>query len=78
MSWTNIFLVVQLVFGVIVGLYFWHLLRNQRTQKVSIDRESKKELEQLRKMREISFNRAASRKGASYNLFRYCRARGRN
>ncbi|MEM5671329.1 hypothetical protein AAHB54_03150 [Bacillus cereus] len=54
MSWTNIFLLVQLVFGVIVGLYFWHLLRNQRTQKVSIDRESKKELEQLRKMREIS------------------------
>ncbi len=42
MSWTNIFLLVQLVFGVIVGLYFWHLLRNQRTQKVSIDRESKR------------------------------------
>ncbi|HDR7213857.1 TPA: ATP-dependent protease LonB [Bacillus cytotoxicus] len=62
MSWTNIFLLVQLVFGVIVGLYFWHLLRNQRTQKVSIDRESKKELEQLRNMREISLTEPLAEK----------------
>lgn len=62
MSWTNIFLLVQLVFGVIVGLYFWHLLRNQRTQKVSIDRESKKELEQLRKMRQISLTEPLAEK----------------
>ncbi|KYQ04015.1 ATP-dependent protease La LonB Type I [Bacillus cereus] len=62
MSWTNIFLLVQLVFGVIVGLYFWHLLRNQRTQKVSIDRESKKELEHLRKMREISLTEPLAEK----------------
>ncbi|MFX3624029.1 MAG: ATP-dependent protease LonB [Ectobacillus sp.] len=54
MSWTNIILLVQLAFGVIVGLYFWHLLRNQRTQKISIDKESKKEMEQLQKMRSIS------------------------
>ncbi|WP_028402962.1 ATP-dependent protease LonB [Ectobacillus panaciterrae] len=54
MSWTNVILLVQLAFGVIVGLYFWHLLRNQRTQKISIDKESKKEMDQLRKMRAIS------------------------
>ncbi len=41
---------------------FWHLLRNQRTQKVSIDRESKKELEQLRKMREISLTEPLAEK----------------
>lgn len=54
MSWTNVILLVQLVFGVIVGAYFWHLLKNQRTQRISIDKESKKEMEQLRKMRLIS------------------------
>ncbi|MEC0666680.1 ATP-dependent protease LonB [Priestia flexa] len=54
MNWTNIALMVQLFFGIIIGLYFWNLLRNQRTQKVSIDRESKKEMDQLRKMRAIS------------------------
>lgn len=54
MNWTNIALMVQLFFGIIIGLYFWNLLRNQRTQKVSIDRDSKKEMEQLQKMRAIS------------------------
>ncbi|WP_449537159.1 ATP-dependent protease LonB [Ferdinandcohnia sp. Marseille-Q9671] len=54
MSWTGIVLFVQLFFGVIIGLYFWNLLKNQRTQKVSIDKESRKEMEQLRKMRAIS------------------------
>ncbi|AZB43835.1 ATP-dependent protease LonB [Bacillus sp. FJAT-42376] len=53
MSWTSIALFVQLFFGIIIGLYFWNLLKSQRTQKVSIDRESKKEMEQLRKMRSI-------------------------
>ncbi|MFS0861758.1 ATP-dependent protease LonB [Fredinandcohnia sp. 179-A 10B2 NHS] len=53
MSWTGIVLFVQLFFGVIIGLYFWNLLKNQRTQKVSIDKESRKEMEQLRKMRAI-------------------------
>ena len=54
MNWTNIALMVQLFFGIIIGLYFWNLLRNQRTQKVSIDRDSKKDMEQLQKMRAIS------------------------
>ncbi|ALC89766.1 Lon protease [Bacillus sp. FJAT-18017] len=54
MSWMGIALFVQLFFGIIIGLYFWNLLKNQRTQKVTIDKESKKEMEQLRKMRSIS------------------------
>lgn len=54
MSWTGIALFIQLFFGIVIGLYFWNLLKNQRTQKVSIDRESKKEMDQLKKMRAIS------------------------
>lgn len=54
MSWTGIALFIQLFFGIIIGLYFWNLLRNQRTQKISIDRESRKEMDQLRKLRSIS------------------------
>ncbi|WP_053364259.1 ATP-dependent protease LonB [Bacillus sp. FJAT-27251] len=60
MSWTGIALFVQLFFGIIIGLYFWNLLKNQRTQKVSIDRESKKEMEQLKKMRSISLSEPLS------------------
>ena len=51
MSWTGIVLFIQLFFGIVIGLYFWNLLRNQRTQKVTIDKKSKKEKEAPRKMR---------------------------
>lgn len=62
MSWAEIALFVQLFFGIIIGLYFWNLLKSQRTQKVSIDRESKKEMDQLRKMRSISLTEPLSEK----------------
>lgn len=62
MSWTSIALVVQLFFGIVIGLYFWNLLRNQRTQKVSIDKESRKEMEQLRRMRRISLTEPLTEK----------------
>jgi len=54
MSWTGIALLIQLFFGIIIGLYFWNLLKSQKTQKISIDRESRKEMDQLRKMRAVS------------------------
>ena len=54
MSWTVIIIFIQLFFGIIIGLYFLNLLKAQRVQKVTIDRESKKEMEQLKKMRSIS------------------------
>ncbi|AYV67371.1 MULTISPECIES: ATP-dependent protease LonB [Niallia] len=62
MSWAEIALFVQLFFGIIIGLYFWNLLKSQRSQKVSIDRESKKEMDQLRKMRAISLTEPLSEK----------------
>ncbi|WP_227936691.1 ATP-dependent protease LonB [Alkalihalobacillus deserti] len=62
MNWTGIALVVQLFFGVIIGVYFWNLLKSQRNQKVSIDRESRKEMEELRKMRAISLSEPLSEK----------------
>lgn len=62
MSWTGIALFIQLFFGIVIGLYFWNLLRNQRTQKISIDRESRKEMEQLKKMRSISLSEPLAEK----------------
>ncbi|WP_163101331.1 ATP-dependent protease LonB [Peribacillus alkalitolerans] len=54
MSWTGIAVFIQLFFGVVIGLYFLNLLKGQRSQRVTIDRESRKEMDQLRKMRSIS------------------------
>ncbi|CCQ92256.1 LonB ATP-dependent protease [[Clostridium] ultunense Esp] len=47
---------LQIFFGIVIGVYFWNLLKNQRISKVAVDRESRKEMEQLRKMRSISLS----------------------
>ena len=62
MNWTSLVIFVQLFFGVIIGLYFWNLLRSQQSQKASIDKESKKELENLRKMRSIALTEPLAEK----------------
>lgn len=68
MSWTGIALFVQLFFGIIIGLYFWNLLKRERTQKVSIDKESKKEMDQLKKMRSISLTEPLSERVRPVNF----------
>ena len=60
MNWTGIALIIQLFFGIVIGMYFLNLLKGQRTQKVSIDRDSRKEMDQLRKMRSISLTEPLS------------------
>lgn len=50
----GIVMVVQLVFAVVIGLYFWGMLKTQQGNKVSIERESRKELEKLQTMRKIA------------------------
>ncbi|MFB4158262.1 ATP-dependent protease LonB [Geomicrobium sp. JSM 1781026] len=62
MNWTSIIMLVQVFFGIVIGLYFWNLLKNQRTQKVSVDRESRKEMVQLQKLRSVSLNEPLSEK----------------
>ncbi len=36
--------------------YFWNLLRSQQGNKVAVERESRKELDKLRELREISLS----------------------
>ncbi|MBM7648912.1 Lon-like ATP-dependent protease [Bacillus ectoiniformans] len=62
MNWTAVAIVGQLVFGVIISFYFFTLLKKQHSQKITIDRESKKEMEAMRKMRAISLTQPLSEK----------------
>lgn len=62
MSWMAIAFIIQLFFGIVIGLYFWNLLKNQRNQKVSIEKESRKDMEQLRRLRRISLTEPLSEK----------------
>ncbi|MGE4272011.1 MAG: ATP-dependent protease LonB [Desulfitobacterium sp.] len=59
---TGIVMMVQFIFAVIIGLYFWGLLKSQQGNKISIERESKKELEKLEKMRKIALTTPLSEK----------------
>jgi Lon-like ATP-dependent protease len=62
MTISIILMVVQVFFAVIIGLYFWNLLRNQQTSRTAVDKESKKEMESLRKLRAISLTQPLSEK----------------
>lgn len=53
---------VQIFFAVVIGLYFWNLLRNQQGSRVAVEKESRKELEKLQRMREISLTEPLAEK----------------
>ncbi len=58
----NIITVVQFFFAIVIGLYFFNLLRSQQGNKVAVERESKKEMEKLADMREISLTEPLAEK----------------
>ncbi|OAT82222.1 ATP-dependent protease LonB [Desulfotomaculum copahuensis] len=53
---------IQVFFGVIIGLYFWNLLKAQQGNKSVVERESRKELEKLQRLRGISLTEPLSEK----------------
>ncbi len=59
---SGIIIFVQVFFGVIIGLYFWNLLKQQKGSKVAVDRESRREIDKLRQMRSISLSEPLSEK----------------
>lgn len=62
MNISVILMIIQLFFAVVIGMYFWNLLRNQQSNRSAVDKESKKELEKLRKLRSISLNKPLAEK----------------
>lgn len=62
MDMMGIFGVINLFFAVVIGLYFWNLLRQQQGTKTAVDRESRKELEKLHKLNAISLTEPLAEK----------------
>ncbi|HHY37645.1 MAG TPA: AAA family ATPase, partial [Clostridia bacterium] len=56
------FMLIQFFFAVVIGLYFLNLLKGQQASRISIDRESKREMEKLKEMRQISLTEPLSEK----------------
>ncbi|HOJ77763.1 MAG TPA: ATP-dependent protease LonB [Bacillota bacterium] len=65
---TNILGLVNLFFAIVIGLYFWNLLRSQQGNKVAVDREARKEMEKLQRLRRISLTEPLSEKTRPVNF----------
>ncbi|MCX7710644.1 MAG: ATP-dependent protease LonB [Clostridia bacterium] len=59
---TSTFFIIQFFFSIIIGLYFLNLLKSQQGNKSAIEKESKKEMEKLRRLREIRLTEPLSEK----------------
>lgn len=62
MTLSFVLMMIQVFFAVVIGLYFWNLLRNQKTSRSAVDRESRKEMDKLRKLRSISLTKPLAEK----------------
>ncbi|HHU62621.1 MAG TPA: ATP-dependent protease LonB [Clostridiales bacterium] len=59
---SNAIILIQFFFAVIIGLYFLNLLRGQQSNKSAVERESRKEMEKLQRLREIKLSEPLSEK----------------
>jgi Lon-like ATP-dependent protease len=53
---------VQIFFAIVIGLYFWNLLRAQHGNKNAVEKESRKEMEKLQRLRKISLTEPLAEK----------------
>lgn len=58
----NLLIFVQVILGVIIGMYIFHLLRSQPGSKQSPVRENSREAEKIRKLRQISLTEPLAEK----------------
>lgn len=60
MDMMGLFGLVNFFFAVVIGLYFWNLLRSQQNNRSAVDKESRKEMEKLRKLNSVSLTEPLS------------------
>ena len=53
---------IQVFFAVVIGLYFWNLLKQQQGNKAAVEKESRKEMEKLQRLRSISLTEPLAEK----------------
>ncbi len=58
----NILTFIQFFFAVVIGLYFWNMLQKQKGNKKVLKKKSRKEMNKLRKMRQISLTKPLAEK----------------
>lgn len=58
----GILIYLQLLLTIVMGLYFWNLLKSQEGQKVVMGKESRKELERLKQLRQVRLSEPLTEK----------------
>ncbi|MDD4601854.1 Lon protease 2 [bioreactor metagenome] len=58
----SIITVIQFFFAIVIGMYFLNLLRSQQGNRGAVERESKKEMDKLQKLREVSLTEPLAEK----------------
>ncbi|MEW5920636.1 MAG: ATP-dependent protease LonB [Bacillota bacterium] len=61
-GWFGVLGVVQILFAVVVGFYFWNLLKNQRGNKVVVEKDSSREMDELNRLRALSLTEPLAEK----------------
>ena len=64
----NVLSLIQIFFAIVIGLYFLNLLKSQQGSKIAVDRESRKEMEKLERMRQISLTEPLAEKTRPSNF----------
>lgn len=59
---------VQVFFAIVIGLYFWNMLRSQQSSKNVVERDSKREMEKLNNMRAVSLTEPLSERTRPANF----------
>ncbi len=52
--------IIQFFFVLVIGMYFLNLLRTQQGTRVAVERESRREIDRLKRLRDISLNEPLS------------------
>ncbi|HET7560646.1 MAG TPA: ATP-dependent protease LonB, partial [Limnochordia bacterium] len=58
----GVFGLINLFFAIVIGLYFWNLLRQQHSSKSAVDKESRKELDKLNRLKSIALTEPLAEK----------------
>lgn len=59
---------IQIFFIIVIGVYFFNLLKGQQGTKIAVGRESRKEIEKLEKMRQIRLSEPLSERTRPQNF----------
>lgn len=62
MEMMSVFGLINFFFAVVIGLYFFNLLRGQQSNRGAIERESRKELEKLNRLKQVSLTEPLAEK----------------